>query len=54
MAHHKRRKRRRAGILGCCSMCMLKKTDGRRNSRRLKLIEKANLLTFKEGLKEVS
>jgi hypothetical protein len=33
--HHKRRKRRRAGIKGCCGMCMLRKTDGRRCHRLL-------------------
>ena len=40
MAHFKRRHRRRGGIKGCCGMCMLQKTDGRRNGRLLTLQEK--------------
>lgn len=52
MAHHKRRKRRRAGIKGHCGMCMLRKTDGRRNGRLLTWQEKSNDLKFEEGLKE--
>jgi hypothetical protein len=33
MAHYKKRKRRRGGIKGCCWMCSLRTTDGRRNGR---------------------
>lgn len=51
--HYKRRKRRRAGIKGCCGMCMLRKTDGRRNGRLLTRQEKAHLLKFEEDLKGV-
>ena len=25
MANHKRKKRRRGGVVGCCGMCMLKR-----------------------------
>lgn len=50
--HHKRRKRRRGGIKGCCGMCMLRKTDGRRNGRLLTWQEKSNVLKLEEGLKE--
>lgn len=46
--HHKRRKRRRAGIKGCCGMCMLRKTDGRRNHRILTFQEKRSTLDMKE------
>lgn len=52
MAHHKRRHRRRAGIKGCCGLCMLRKTDGTRNGRRLTLQEQAQLLKLAEGLDE--
>lgn len=53
MAHHKRRHRRRAGIKGCCGLCMLRKTDGTRNGRRLTLQEHRQLLKLAEGLEEV-
>lgn len=53
MAHHKRRHRRRAGIKGCCGLCMLRKTDGTRNGRRLTLQERGQLLKLSEGLDEV-
>ena len=33
--HYKRRRRRRAGIKGCCGMCMLRTTTGKRTSRKL-------------------
>lgn len=52
MAHHKRRKRRRGGIKGCCGMCMLRKTDGTRNGRLLTPQEKAQILKLKEGLSD--
>ena len=31
--HHKRRRRKRGGHTGCCGMCSLRTTDGRRNGR---------------------
>jgi len=31
--NYKRRHRRKGGIKGCCGMCMLQTTDGRRNGR---------------------
>ena len=52
MAHHKRRQRRRGDIKGCCGLCMLRKTDGTRNGRRITLQEHSNLLTLAEGLEE--
>jgi len=53
MAHHKRRRRRRAGIKGHCGMCMLRTTDGRRNGRLLTKQEKANRLKLKEASSEL-
>jgi hypothetical protein len=46
--HHKRRRRRRAGIKGCCGMCMLQTTDGRRNGRTQTLAEKRAALSERE------
>jgi hypothetical protein len=54
MAHYKRRRRRRAGIKGCCGMCMLRKTDGRRNGRLLTRQELAQRLKLEEELLEGS
>jgi hypothetical protein len=53
MAHHKRRRRRRAGIKGCCGMCMLRKTDGVRNHRTLTLPEVAIRYSEREQLEDL-
>lgn len=50
--HHKRRKRRRAGIKGHCGMCMLRKTDGRRNGRVPTKQETASELSLREQSQE--
>lgn len=50
MANFKRRHRRRAGIKGCCGMCMLRKTDGRRNHRRLTQQELASECSEREQI----
>jgi hypothetical protein len=52
MAHYKRRRRRRGGIKGCCGMCMLRKTDGRRNGRLPTRQEIAQRLKLEEELLE--
>ena len=52
--HHKRRKRRRSGIKGCCGMCALQWGNGKRNGRRLTLAERRQQLTLAEGLAEVT
>ncbi len=52
--HHKRRRRRRAGIKGCCGMCMLQTTDGRRNGRLLTKQERRARLSAQEQIKEQS
>lgn len=52
MAHYKRRKRRKGGIKGCCGMCMLQTTDGRRNGRVLTWQEKRAVLDAKDMLEE--
>jgi uncharacterized 2Fe-2S/4Fe-4S cluster protein (DUF4445 family) len=51
MALYKRRHRRRAGIKGCCGMCMLQQTDGTRNGRLL--TQQAHLLRHAEEVEEV-
>jgi len=48
MANFKRNHRRRAGIKGCCGMCMLQTTDGIRNHRKLTIKELAELHTERE------
>jgi hypothetical protein len=53
MAHHKRRKRRKGGIKGCCGLCCLATTDGRRNGRKLTLQERSSVLSHKEALVDV-
>jgi hypothetical protein len=53
MAHHKRRKRRKGGIKGCCGMCMLRKTDGRRNGRLLTKQEVIINFSLKEQCAEL-
>jgi hypothetical protein len=50
MAHYKRRRRRRGGIKGCCGMCMLRTTDGRRSGRLLTPQEQLHWLTLQEEL----
>ena len=52
MANFKRRHRRRAGIKGCCGMCMLQTTDGIRNHRKLTLGELADIHTEREQITE--
>ena len=53
MANFKRRHRRRAGIKGCCGMCMLRKTDGQRNHRILTLQELASECSEREQLRDL-
>lgn len=52
MAHHKRRKRRRGGIKGCCGQCMLQTTDGRRNGRLLTIAERAAKVSEREQVRD--
>jgi len=52
MGHHKRRKRRKGGIKGCCGLCMLRKTDGRRNGRLLTWQERRSRISEREQLDE--
>lgn len=53
MANFKRRHRRRAGIKGCCGMCMLRKTDGRRNHRLLTQQELASNCSEREQVEDL-
>jgi hypothetical protein len=53
MAHYKRRKRRKGGMKGCCGLCMLRKTDGRRNGRILTVQEKKAVLSTRDMLDEI-
>ena len=50
--HHKRRRRRRAGIKGCCGLCMLQTTDGRRNGRLRTRAELSAALSHQEQVYE--
>lgn len=49
MAHFKRRRRKTGGFKGCCVLCSLRSTDGRRNGRRRTRQEIAALLHHAEG-----
>jgi len=51
--HYKRRRRRRGGIKGCCLICSLATTDGRRNGRKLTLQEERSLQDMVEQLEGV-
>lgn len=53
MAHHKRRRRRPGGVKGCCCLCMLRKTDGRRNGRLRTRQELKALQAHREQLEEL-
>ena len=45
-----RKKRRRGGIKGCCGMCCLATTDGRRNGRKMTKQERISVLTYEEEI----
>ncbi len=51
MAHHKRRKRK--AFKGCCGMCSLRTTDGRRNGRIRTKQEKIAAIREREQAQEV-
>ncbi len=53
MAHYKRRHRRKGGKKGCCCLCMLRKTDGRRNGRIPTWQEKRSKLSELEWVSEL-
>jgi hypothetical protein len=53
MRYDGKRRRRRAGIKGCCTMCSYRSTDGRRNGRVLTKQELAAELSYQEQLEEV-
>lgn len=50
MAHHKNRKPK--SYKGCCGMCCLRTTDGRRNGRLLSRQERRAEDSFREQLGE--
>lgn len=54
MAHYKRRRRRKAGIKGCCGMCMLQTTNGLRNGRLLTPQETRAKESATEQVREVA
>lgn len=53
MAHYKKRKRRKNGIKGCCILCSLRSTDGRRNGRKLKKQEVQAVMNTEDHLIEL-
>ena len=51
--HHKKRRRKRGGHKGCCGMCSLRTTDGRRNGRVMTLQEQESLFDMMQEIESV-
>lgn len=51
--HFKRRRRKRGGHKGCCGMCCLRTTDGRRNGRRMTLQEQASVFDMLQQIEDL-